>query len=179
MRWEALLVAEASQVPLLLLTFQRHFPSSRTCCLRQAAQRTTLRHASQPVKTMDKKDQGRLVRTYFERLTAADYPGILTLFEPDGWVDSPFLGKVPAAEFFARLGKASSRNILTVHDVLFGENGDSAAAHFEYDWTLASGDKILFQGVDYFRFGPSGRFTSMSIFYDTHPTRDDVGDKYG
>ena len=147
--------------------------------MRQAAQRTTLRHASQLVKTMDKKDQGRLVRTYFERLTAADYPGILNLFEPDGWVDSPFLGKVPAAEFFARLGKASSRNILTVHDVLFGENGDSAAAQFEYDWTLASGDKILFQGVDYFRFGPSGRFASMSIFYDTHPTRDDVGDKYG
>ena len=105
------------------MTFQRHFPSLRNCCLRQAAQRTTLRHASQLVKTMDKKDQGRLVRTYFERLTAADYPGILTLFEPDGWVDSPFLGKVPAAEFFARLGKASSRNILTVHDVLLARTG--------------------------------------------------------
>ena len=101
------------------------------------------------------------------------------MFEKDGWVDSPFLGKIATSDFFAKLGKASSRNILTVHDVLFGENGDSVAAQFEYDWTLASGDKILFRVVDYFGFGPSGKFASMSIFYDTYPTREGVGDEYG
>ena len=127
---------------------------------------------------MDRTDQGRIVRAYFERLTAANYDAIVAMFEKDGWVDSPFLGKIAASDFFAKLGKASGRNILTVHDVLFGENGDSVAAQFEYDWTLTSGDKILFQGVDYFRFGPSGKFASMSIFYDTYPTREGVGDKY-
>ena len=68
---------------------------------------------------MDKTDQGRIVRAYFERLTAADYDAIVAMFEKDSWVDSPFLGKIPASDFFAKLGKASGRNILTDHDVLF------------------------------------------------------------
>lgn len=29
-----------------------------------------------------------------------------------------------------------------------------------------------------FKFSENGRFASMSIFYDTHPVREDVGDKY-
>ena len=68
---------------------------------------------------MDKTDQARIVRAYFERLTASDYDAIEAMFEKDSWVDSPFLGKIPASDFFAKLGKASGRNILTVHDVLF------------------------------------------------------------
>lgn len=126
------------------------------------------------------ENQGRAasVRAYFERLTASDYAGIINMFEPEGEIDSPYLGKMRASDFFSKLGKASQQNKLTVFDVLLGENGDSAAAHFEYDWTLGNGDKIVFQGVDYFRFARSGKFASMSIFYDTHPTRQDVGDKY-
>ena len=53
----------------------------------------------------------------------------------------------------------------------------------------ASGDRIVFEGVDYFRFAAASdadagdaaakaRFTSLSIFYDTHPAREQVGDKY-
>lgn len=127
---------------------------------------------------MTAKEQAQQIRTYFERLTASDMDGIVALFTPDAVVNSPYLGIVPVAEFFASLGQASSQNRLTVFDVLIGENGDSGAAHFEYDWTLASGDKIVFQGVDYFGFAPDGRFSGLSIFYDTHPTRQEVGDKY-
>ena len=79
-------------------------------------------------------------------------------------------------DFFAKLEglqQASSRSMMC-----FLENGDSVAAQFEYDWTLTSGDKILFQGR-LFQFGPSGKFASMSIFYDTYPTREGFGDKYG
>lgn len=118
------------------------------------------------------------VRTYFERMTASDIDGIVALFRPDAHVVSPFLGTMNAAEFFAKLGSASAASKLTVFDVLLGENGNSAAAHFEYDWTLRNGDQIVFQGVDYFTFAEDGRFASMSIFYDTHPVREDVGDKY-
>ena len=128
---------------------------------------------------MTPADQIARVRLYFERMSASDIPGIVDLFEPDAFVVSPFLGKMPAPAFFAKLGEASSASTLTVFDVLLGEGGQSAAAHFEYDWVLKSGDKIVFQGVDYFTFGETGRFASMSIFYDTHPVREDVGDKYG
>lgn len=143
------------------------------------------------------------IRTYFERLTASDMPGVLALFAPGATVTSPYLGTLPATAFFASLDQASAQNRLTVFDVLLGEKGDSGAAHFEYDWTLASGDRIVFEGVDYFRFTAAAdadadagdgagagngagagdgagetRFTSLSIFYDTHPAREQVGDKY-
>ena len=118
------------------------------------------------------------VKRYFELMTASDIDGIIALFDANAHVLSPFLGKMDASEFFKKLGNASDASKLTVFDVLLGENGDSAAAHFEYDWTLKSGEQFTFQGVDYFKFSKDGRFSSMSIFYDTHPVREDVGDKY-
>lgn len=118
------------------------------------------------------------IRQYFDRMTASDIDGIINMFEPDGYVLSPFLGKMLAVDFFKKLGNASNASKLTVFDVLLGENGNSGAAHFEYDWILASGEQIVFQGIDYFRFGDNSKFASMSIFYDTHPLREDVGDKY-
>lgn len=118
------------------------------------------------------------VRRYFELMSASDIPAIIALFEEDAQIQSPFLGQMRAAEFFEKLGNASQNSTLTVFDVLMGEAGNSAAAHFEYDWVLKSGDQFTFQGVDYFTFSDQGRFASMSIFYDTHPVREDVGDKY-
>lgn len=127
---------------------------------------------------MNSPDQIAYVRRYFELMSASDIDGIIALFEDDAYVVSPFLGKMNASDFFKKLGNASQSSKLTVHDVLLGENGNSAAAHFEYDWVLMSGEQIVFQGVDYFTFGANDRFASMSIFYDTHPVREDVGDKY-
>ena len=127
---------------------------------------------------MTPAEQIAYVRRYFELMSASDIDGIIALFEADGFVVSPFLGKMKASDFFKKLGNASNQSTLTVFDILLGENGDSAAAHFEYDWILASGEQIIFQGVDYFKFADNGKFASMSIFYDTHPVREDVGDKY-
>lgn len=127
---------------------------------------------------MTNSEKIAFVRRYFERLTASDIDAIIAMFAPDGIVNSPYLGRLSAQEFFTKLGQASADSKLTVFDVLLSEKGDSAAAHFEYDWTLASGDKIVFEGVDYFKFADDGRFQSLSIFYDTHPTRQKVGDKY-
>ena len=127
---------------------------------------------------MTPADKVAYVRRYFDLMTASDIDAIIGMFEHDAYVLSPFLGKSPAPDFFRKLGNASKASRLTVFDVLLGENGDSAAAHFAYDWTLATGERFTFPGVDYFRFGQGGRFASMSIFYDTHPVRDVVGDKY-
>ena len=118
------------------------------------------------------------VRRYFELLTAARTGEIVALFEKDAVVSSPFLGNVNAPDFFEKLGSASQASVLTVFDVLLGEDQSSAAAYFEYDWTLRSGEQIVFQGIDYFRFSSNGLFSSMAIFYDTHPLREEVGDKY-
>ena len=119
--------------------------------------------------------EGR-IRTYFEALTAGDVPAILQLFAPGAEVHSPFLGVLPATEFYAKLDAASANSDLTVLDVLMGQG--TGAARFRYDWELKSGDTIIFEGVDHFTFGTDDRFTAMRIYYDTHPVRADVGDKY-
>ena len=61
---------------------------------------------------MNQEDKGKIVRKYFERLTASDYVGIIEMFEEDGWIDSPYLGKLPASEFFAKLRVSLLNNII-------------------------------------------------------------------
>ena len=117
-----------------------------------------------------------LVHRYFEYLTGGDIAAIVAMFAPGAQVHSPFLGVMAAPEFYARLDSASARSVLTVLDVLLGQ--DTAAARFRYDWTLRSGERIVFEGVDHFTFDAQDRFTAMRIYYDTHPVREDVGDKY-
>ncbi|MFC3612276.1 nuclear transport factor 2 family protein [Lutimaribacter marinistellae] len=123
-------------------------------------------------------DKVALVKRYFDLLTASDIDGIVRLFEVDAIVTSPFLGNMAVPEFFQKLADASTASRPTVFDVLLGEAGHSAAAHFEYDWTLNNGERIVFRGIDYFTFGGNDKFASMSIFYDTHPIREGVGHKY-
>ncbi|WP_425046135.1 nuclear transport factor 2 family protein [Primorskyibacter sp. S87] len=116
------------------------------------------------------------IRQYFQALTDGDTETILSLFAPDGEVHSPFLGVMRADAFFAKLSDASAGSHLTVLDVLHGE--ETGAARFQYDWTLKDGNVIDFEGVDHFTFAADGRFSAMRIYYDTHPLREAVGDKY-
>lgn len=120
----------------------------------------------------------KTIRKYFERMTAGDIEGIIEMFSPDGVVVSPFLGEMPARAFFEKLRNASSKSTLTVHDVLVSEAKNSGAGHFRYDWELADGSELTFEGVDVFSFDSEQKFQSMQIFYDTHPLRMEVGDKY-
>ena len=123
-------------------------------------------------------EKAATIRNYFKRMTDGDIEGIIAMFADDGHVVSPFLGKVPARPFFEKLGNASSNSVLTVHDVLIGEDGGTGAGRFRYDWTLADGSDLSFEGVDHFTFGDDLKFKSMKIYYDTYPLRQQVGDKY-
>ena len=114
----------------------------------------------------------------FELLTAGDVSSIVSLFADDGHVVSPVLGTIPADDFFRTLDDASAQNVLTVHQVMSSVDDRVHAAHFTYDWTLTKGGQIEFDGVDLFEFNGADRIVSMKIFYDTHPTREEVGNKY-
>ena len=48
-----------------------------------------------------------VLRRYMEALGASDYAAIKSLFAEDGTVTSPFLGLMPARDFFDRLGGAT------------------------------------------------------------------------
>ncbi len=126
----------------------------------------------------ESKSRAEIVRSYFVYLTNSDVPSIVALFADDGFVVSPVLGTVPAVEFYETLDGASERNVLTVHRVMSSEDDRFHAAHFTYDWTLSAGGQVTFDGVDMFEFNDDDQLVSMKIFYDTHPTRGEVGNKY-
>ena len=120
------------------------------------------------------------LRTYMHALDGGDYDTIVGLFAPDNAVTSPFLGTMPAADFFGQLARASANNDITPIDIFVSESGaDHAVAYFQYDWTMADGSVVVFKVMDLFRFEPGGaRFASLDIIYDTHPVRAEHGDKY-
>lgn len=123
------------------------------------------------------------VKTYLARLQAGDTAGLIACFESEGQVHSPFLGTMRAREFFQKLAQASAASVITPIDLLVSAEPAAdavrVAAYFRYDWTLADGRIVHFTCVDVFRFAAgSAQIQDMHIVYDTHPLREQVGDKY-
>lgn len=123
------------------------------------------------------------VRTYLRHLHDGNTAGLVATFEVDGIVHSPFLGTVKASAFFPKLARSSRQSVITLIDLFEsaqpGAEGLRVAAYFRYDWTLSDGRQVDFTCVDVFGFQPgSDLIASMHIVYDTHPLREQVGDKY-
>jgi SnoaL-like domain len=122
----------------------------------------------------------RAVRKYLEALEASDVDRAAALFTPNGWVQSPFLGRIPVRNYIAKVAAASSASKLTVHDVLVSAEGHMrAVAYYLYDWRLKDGSKVAFECADVFNFDPeTGRIASVVLVYDSHLVRDVVENRY-
>lgn len=123
------------------------------------------------------------VRTYLRHLHAGNTAGLISTFEDDGVVHSPFLGTMGASDFFNKLAQVSSGSVITLIDLFESVQPVTdvvrVAAYFRYDWTLSDGRLVDFTCVDVFSFRrDSVRISAMHIVYDTHPLRERVGDKY-
>jgi ketosteroid isomerase-like protein len=120
------------------------------------------------------------VRSYLKALEAGDVERAAALFVPDGWVRSPFLGRVPVREFVRKVAESSSGAVLTVHDVLVSAEGQlRAVAYYLYDWSLRDGTRVSFDCADVFNFdGDTGKIASIVLVYDTHPVRGVVEKRY-
>ena len=120
------------------------------------------------------------VRKYLLALEAGDADKAASLFVADGWVQSPFLGRLPVRDYIAKVAAASSSSELTVYDVLVSAEGHTrAVAYYLYDWRLKDGSKVVFECADVFNFDPqSGHIASVVLVYDTHLVRDAVENKY-
>jgi ketosteroid isomerase-like protein len=113
------------------------------------------------------------VRNYLRALEAGDADGAAALFVADGWVQSPFLGRLPVRDFIRKVTIASAHSKLTVHDVL------RAVAYYHYDWKLKDGSAVSFDCADVFNFdADTGRIASVVLVYDTQPVRGVVEQKY-
>ena len=53
------------------------------------------------------------VRKYLSALEAGDVEKAASLFVSDGWVQSPFLGRLPVRDFVTKVSRASSGSKLT------------------------------------------------------------------
>jgi ketosteroid isomerase-like protein len=120
------------------------------------------------------------VRKYLKALEAGDAEKAGALFVSNGWVQSPFLGRIPVRDYVTKVAAASGRSELTVHDVLVSAEGHMrAVAYYLYDWRLKDGSRVSFECADVFNFDlDTGRIASIVLVYDTHLVRDVVQDKY-
>ena len=120
------------------------------------------------------------VRKYLKALEAGDADRAGALFVPQGWVQSPFLGRLPVRDYVAKVAEASGRSELTVHDVLVSAEGHMrAVAYYLYDWRLKDGSRVSFECAHGFNFDlDTGRIASIVLVYDSHLVRDAVQDKY-
>lgn len=122
----------------------------------------------------------RTVHEYLKALEAGDAEKAAALFVPEGWVESPFLGRLPVHQFVSKVAKGSRDTRLTVHDVLVSAEGHlRAVAYYQYDWRLRDGARVAFDCADVFNFDPAtGRLQSIVLVYDTHPVRQVVENKF-
>lgn len=120
------------------------------------------------------------VHKYLSALEAGDAERAAALFVPEGWVQSPFLGRLPVRDYVTKVARSSSGAKLTVHDVLVSAEGHlRAVAYYLYDWSLKDGTHVAFDCADVFNFDPkSGHIESIVLVYDTHPVRGVVENKY-
>ncbi len=120
------------------------------------------------------------VRKYLAALEAGDAERAAALFVPQGWVQSPFLGRLPVRAFVEKVTSSSRGSKLTVHDVLVSAEGHlRAVAYYLYDWTLKDGSHVAFDCADVFNFDrESGKIESIVLVYDTQPVRGVVEKKY-
>src|SRR5438046_9442204 len=91
----------------------------------------------------------RTVHEYLKALEAGDADKAASLFIPDGWVESPFLGRLPVRQFIEKVAESFKGTKLTVHDVLVSAEGHlRAVASYMYDWRLAVRSSVAFDCAD-------------------------------
>jgi len=120
------------------------------------------------------------VARYLALLETGDVAGMAALFTARGQVFSPFLGWMSPLPFFTEVVAASGRSRIETLDILVSAQGaPRAIGYFIYHWQLKDGSNVDFNCADVFDFDADGGIERMTIVYDTHPVRAQVGNKYG
>jgi len=127
----------------------------------------------------DTRGFAETISQYLRLLEQGHTEGIVALFTDDAQIYSPFLGWMAPAPFFTKLREASGQSRIKPIDILVSTSGNPRAiGYFTYDWGLKDGTHVSFDCCDVFDFSDDGRIRELTIVYDTHPIRVQVGDKY-
>lgn len=111
------------------------------------------------------------LKKYLQFLEASDYENLISFFSEEAVVYSPLYGKMAAAKFYKDLFKDTAESKLTLLNIFTGEDPNTAAVHFQFDWTLADGTAAPFEVVDVCKFSSDGKIEELKIIYDSVKTR--------
>ena len=93
------------------------------------------------------------------------------MFSDNGRINTPMKDGLEPSAFISAHVEASPYRSHKIMDVLISEKGDSAAVYFQFTSKSEAGDNPTYEGIDYFLFDLDGKFSSLSIFCDTRPSR--------
>ena len=113
-----------------------------------------------------------LVETYLRALSDADAALAIRLFTPDGIVNSPLYGELPARDFYPMLFADTAESVLSLRKTLLSPDGATLAFWFDFGWVLADGTPAPFTVVDVAELDEHGLISRLHIVYDTQPIRD-------
>jgi len=116
-----------------------------------------------------------VIKQYLKYLEIACYETIMGLFSDEAVVKSPLYGDVPASVFYKDLLNDTSDSKITLKNIFLSSlNDNTAAAQFEYIWTLKDGKQVIFEVVDLFDFDLNNKIKQLTIIYDTYPIRSSI-----
>lgn len=121
---------------------------------------------------MDDLTADSLVTTYLRALGSSDSDLAISLFAPNGVVESPLYGTLSAREFYPALFADTARSVLTLRKTLLSADAATIAFWFDFDWVLANGTPAPFTVVDVAELDDRGRIERLHIVYDTSPLRE-------
>jgi len=118
------------------------------------------------------EEKQKIVREYLKNLEVGDADRMLRLFSKDAVVVSPLRGTIDATKFYEDLFSDTTSSKIHLKNILFGENPQIVAGHFQYDWILSDGTSATFECIDLFEFNDKKLITKLIIIYDTHQIRE-------
>lgn len=112
-----------------------------------------------------------LSSAYLQHLENAELTALLNLFSPEAEVLSPLYGRQSATDFYTDLFADTNQSELTLKGTFINTANHSGCIFFQYSWTLATGEVVSFDVIDYLELGTEGKITFLQIVYDTVQSR--------
>ena len=113
----------------------------------------------------------KIAQAYIDLLAEGKVEEVIALFHEDGIVVSPLYGKQSAQDFYRALSGDTNSSALSVLGILEDPDLGKIALHFEYDWVLKNGTRVVFEVVDMLSFTSDNQISELRIIYDTVQAR--------
>jgi|SRR6056300_73594 hypothetical protein len=113
-----------------------------------------------------------LAKKYLKHLEEGDFESVISMFHPNGIVESPLYGIMNAREFYRVLSFNTSKSTLQLIEVFTSEVSSLIAIYFNYHWILKNNEQVSFDVVDVIELDSNQKILKLKIIYDTVVSRE-------